>query len=169
LQQLTSLVWPTGPFSTLRAAYSSKPEVWVKMQTTLAYLAGGWYALGLADRGDPILKEVFRSLEQPDGKPSPQESTKLVRATILAISQRTTDDGIKLFNDLFLSIDSGKVVNSFSTAQFFSRLHLNVIEDVVLALVNDDFTLSSVGKRWIEEDEQLVRQRLHADMKQHLR
>ena len=169
MQQLAAVVWPAGSLNTLRTAYSGKPEVWLKLLTTLTYLAGGWYGLGLADRADPILSEVFRSLEQADAKPSPQETAKLVSATVLAISQRTTDDVIKLFNDLFRNLHPGKIINTYSTAPFFSRLHLNVVEDVVLALVNDDFSLSSVGKRWIEEDEQLVRQRLHADMKRHLR
>jgi hypothetical protein len=34
--------------------------------------------------------------------------------------------------------------------------------------VSDDFVLGSAGRRWLDEDELLVRRRIHRDMKRHL-
>jgi len=40
-----------------------------------------------------------------------------------------------------------------------------VIEAAVLALVHEDFLVDSGSRRWLDEDEFAVRQRIHADMR----
>jgi len=36
---------------------------------------------------------------------------------------------------------------------------------VVLAVVSDDFTMGSQARRWLDDDEFLVRRRIHRDLK----
>ena len=71
-------------------------------------------------------------------------------------------------NDLTSSCRSARVTNTFTTAPYYSRLHLNLVEEVVLAIVSDDFALGQAGRRWLDEDEYLVRRRVHGDMRRHL-
>jgi cellulose synthase operon protein C len=40
-----------------------------------------------------------------------------------------------------------------------------VIEAVVMAVVGDDFTLGASARRWLDDDEFLVRRRIHRDLR----
>jgi hypothetical protein len=40
-----------------------------------------------------------------------------------------------------------------------------LVEETILAIVSDDFILGPSGQRWLDDDEYLVRRRIHADMK----
>jgi hypothetical protein len=40
-----------------------------------------------------------------------------------------------------------------------------VVEAVVLAVVSDDFSLGQNVRRWLDEDEYLVRRRIHRDLR----
>ena len=62
----------------------------------------------------------------------------------------------------------GGISDAMTTASHYSLSQLNVIEAALLALVSDDFTMSEETRRWLDEDEYLVRRRLHADVKQAL-
>ena len=42
---------------------------------------------------------------------------------------------------------------------------LDVVESVVLAVVSDDFTLGTQARRWLDDDEFLVRRRIHRDLR----
>ena len=61
-----------------------------------------------------------------------------------------------------------KLPNSFTSDAYYSRLHLNVVEDVVRTMLSENFTMNETTRRWLEDDEYLVRRRIHADMKKHL-
>ena len=45
---------------------------------------------------------------------------------------------------------------------------VNLVEDTVLALGGDEFGLGTAGRRWLDEDELLVRRRVHRDMRRQL-
>ena len=39
-----------------------------------------------------------------------------------------------------------------------------MIEEVVHAVISDEFALGPVGRKWLDDDEYIVRNRIHADM-----
>jgi hypothetical protein len=47
-------------------------------------------------------------------------------------------------------------------------LHLRIVEEVILALISDDFALGPAGRRWLDDDEFLVRRRIHDDMRRYV-
>ena len=51
------------------------------------------------------------------------------------------------------------------TNTHFSLAQLRLVEAAVLAVVNDDFALGPVARRWLDDDEYLVRRRIHADVR----
>ena len=53
--------------------------------------------------------------------------------------------------------------DTFTTAKYYARLHLNIIEAVVLAVVSDDFAMGPAARKWMDDDEYLVRRRIHRD------
>ena len=44
-------------------------------------------------------------------------------------------------------------------------MHIEIAEEAVLALTSDDFALGPAGRKWLDDDEYLVRRRIHDDMK----
>jgi hypothetical protein len=57
------------------------------------------------------------------------------------------------------------VKDSFTSNSHFSFSQLEVIESVVLAVVSDDFTQGTQARRWLDDDEFLVRSRIHDDQR----
>ena len=167
LRKLLAAVVGRGGVNDLRTKYAARPEGWLKALQTLLSVAGGWLTLGLFEQAAPVLDDARNELLAPPtpGKPLLIEQAKLAVAYVAAVGQGPAESGLQRMAELFKRIDANKITNSFTSAEFYSRLHLNVAEEVVLAVVSDDFALGTAGRRWLEDDEYLVRRRIHADMK----
>jgi cellulose synthase operon protein C len=166
LRKLYTTVIGRGAVKDLKAKYGGRPDQWMKALQTLLNVAGGWLTFGLTDQATPILDDARTEiLSPPSGKPLLLDFTRLVVAYIAAVGQGPAESGLQRMGELFKKIDGGKITNSFTTAPSYSRLHLNVVEEVVLAVASDDFALGTAGRRWLEDDEFLVRRRIHADMR----
>jgi hypothetical protein len=153
----------------LKKKYSAKPESWSAVLQTLLNLAGGWMHLGLKDRADPILVEARNELLNTNAVAlQPKDYTELARAYVTALGQGNADACLGGMIELFKRMSTAKITNTWTTAQYYSRFHLNLVEDVILAIVSDDSALGSSGRKWLDDDEYLVRRRIHADMKRNL-
>ena len=90
--------------------------------------------------------------------------TELARTYVSALGQGPSEAGLPRITELFRKMDANKITNTWTTAPYYSRLHLNLVEDVILAVVSDEFALGPAGRKWLDDDEYLVRKRVHADM-----
>ncbi len=134
LSQFQTAVLGRGSMSDMKQRYSNQPEQWLNALLALLSIAGGWLTLGLTEPANPILDEARAELHSPPGrKPMPQDDTRLAKAYIAAIGHGPAESGLQRIAELFRKIDPAKITNSFVTAPFYSRLHLNVAEEVVLA------------------------------------
>ena len=144
-------------------------DLWGKVLQSLLHLAGGWLTFGLNDQAAPILDEAREELIGPNPAPLPaKDYTSLAQAYVAALGQGPAETGLPRITELFRKMDPDRITNTFTTAKFYSRFHLNLVEETVLAVVSDDFALGPAGRRWLDEDEYLVRRRIHRDMKRHL-
>ena len=57
------------------------------------------------------------------------------------------------------------IPDPYTTGTHFARSQLKVVEAVVRSVVHDDFTRGGEVRRWLEDDEYLVRRRVHRDVK----
>ena len=89
----------------------------------------------------------------------------MAQAYVTALGQGPSETGMARITELFRKLDEKKITNTWTTAQYYSRFHLNLVEDVIRAIVSDDFALGPGGRKWLDDDEYLVRRRIHADMK----
>lgn len=136
LQRLLSAVLDGRSLSDLQVRLSDQREPWMRMLQTLLGIAGGLLALGRTEQANPILDEAqVELLSAPSGKPIPQDHTRLATAYIAAVGHGPTESGFQRLIDLFSKIHPAKILNSFNTAPFFSRFHLEVVEEVVLAIL----------------------------------
>ncbi len=145
---------------------ATKLDLWPKALQSLLNIAGGWLRIGLAERAASILADAADELLGPTSLPlAPKDYTPLAQAYVSALGHGPADSGIVRIAELFDRMPVGRIVNGWTTARFYSLFHLNLVEDTVLAIVSDDFALGPAGRRWLDEDEHLVRRRIHRDVK----
>ena len=138
LQRLHTSVLGRDSLRDLKAKSVGQPEKWLTVLQTLLNIAGGWLAFGLTDQANPILDEARAELLAPPpsrGNPLLLDLTKLATTYIAAVGQGPAESGLQRIAELFRKIHTNKIINAFQTAPFYSRLHLNVAEAVVLAVL----------------------------------
>ncbi len=124
-------------------------------------VAGGWYYFGRNAQAEPVLNAARGVLFQNSLRPA--EQTALARAYVAALGQGPVEAARARLEDLFLHLRG--VRDGFTTLKYYSRFQLEVIETVILAVTHDDFTLGANARRWLEDDEFLVRKRIHHDVR----
>ena len=139
----------------------------------LLHVAGGWYYFGRDHQAEPIMQTVHRLLLSDDeiwvmanGFTKVLEKTKLacIYATTLALvpPQLAQERLEELFSKL-----TG-IRDTFGTNRHYSLSQIRVLEAVVRAVASDDFTLGTQARRWLDDDEFLVRRRIHRDLRKTL-
>ena len=171
LTQIWSAVLQGMSLPDLRRKYQTRTTqpTWGAVLETLANLATGWMTLGLHERARPVLDEIRDDLIKGD-KPkfTAQAYTELARAYVRAAGSGPADAGVRRITELLQAMPADRMTNTSTTAPHYSRQHMKLVEEVVFALVGDDFGLGPVARRWLDDDEYLVRQRVHADMRRGL-
>lgn len=127
-------------------------------------LAGGWFGIGLAPQALPILAAARAMLFQEDLMPG--ERAALACAFLGALGQGPVEAALAGVAEVFDKLEG--VHDTYTTHPHFSLSRLNVVEAAVRALVGDQATVDPDTRRWLDEDEYLVRRRIHEDMRRAL-
>ena len=166
LGQVQGLILKGQSVAELRRRHAAQPEAWGNVLQSLTNLAAGWMSFGLLDQAAPVLDEARAELLAPSGsRLDAKFYVPLCRAYVAALGQGPSEVGFLRIAELFQKMDPRKITNTSTTASIYSRLHLNIAEDVVLAVLSDEFTLGAAGRRWLDDDEYLVRRRIHVDLR----
>jgi hypothetical protein len=166
MNDLTELLTRGRSIDELRRDYRREAlsKNWVDMLQALTRVAEYWFHFGSADRAAPFLEEARRYLLEGDRKerPAAQRDAGLARAYLQAVGQHSDlPRVIASCRELFERLRP--FPNAQTTSVYYSSLHLGIVETLVLTLVSDDFVLAQTAKRWLDDDEHLVRRRIHAD------
>ncbi len=150
----------------LRERHAAKPNTWADVLQSLLALAGGWLALGNEGRARPTLDLARQELIGPGGAKFPVKKTaELLQAYVQALGFLGAGEGLAAVAELFERFDPARVTNGYSSAPAYSRFHFEIAEQVVLAMASDDTAGGPGSQRWLQEDEFLVRRRVHADLR----
>lgn len=125
----------------------------------LLFIAAGWLYFGRERQAEPVM-QAARTLLYSNQLLS-KDQTPLACAYAAAVGQWPVETAQKRFEELFSRLES--VRDAFTTNGWYSQAQLKVIEAVVLAVASDDFTLGVNARRWLDDDEYLVRRRVHKD------
>ncbi len=166
LSEMSAVIYRGADLAKVRERHlkGTKPK-WADVLVTLTNLAAGWQVFGMKDRAQPIL-ELARAELLRTGEATflPQDYAAVACGYVRALGSGDAEHGLKGIAQLLSEMPVGRITNSLTTAPFYSRLHLSVVEEVVWALVSDEFALGPTGRKWLDEDEYLIRKRVHADM-----
>jgi hypothetical protein len=129
----------------------------------LLHVAGGWYYFGRDDRAEPLLKAARATLFGGELTGRGQEHTNLACAYAATVGQAPVEVARRRLEEVFDKLTG--VRDTFTTNVYYSQSQVKLAEAVVLAVVSDDFTLGSQARRWLDDDEFLVRRRIHREMR----
>ena len=165
LKELTDLLLRSRTLEQLRIEYGkeARRNEWIDMLVSLLQLAEYWIFFGWSSQAAPIVEEArrfifeYRGQDLTKGRSYPISNyVRLVGAYIRCVSQIDDIDVVaSKLRELLKNIDT--IPNTSTIEQYFSVLHLTIVESLVLALVSDDFIMGETARRWLDEDEYLVR------------
>ena len=153
---------------TLAQLQASAGSQWPGTLQTLLYLAGAWMFFGWQDRAVEILDAARTLLTSPGSRDnlaalSNLRYSELARTYAEALGHAPVDAAMRRIESLFQTMR--RFEDTFTSNRFYARLHLNVIEAVVMSVVTEDFAIGPGARRWLDDDEYLVRRRIHRDHK----
>ena len=145
----------------LQTAKQGKPlSHWPTTLRTLLHVAGGWFFFAKDDEAIPVLDTV-RSLLLANCLQA-MEQTRLACSYLATLGLAPGEIALLRIEEVFRQL--GNVQDTFTTNTHYQHSRLDVVEAVVLAVVSDDFATGGEVRRWLDDDEYLVRRRIHRDM-----
>jgi hypothetical protein len=127
----------------------------------LLHVAAGWYYFGQNEPANQVVSEVRAVLLEKTL--SPQEQTKLAAIYVTTLGQAPVEMALQRLEELFRKLEG--VRYTLTGNSHYVQPLLEVVEAVVLAVATEDFTLGSTVRRWLDDDEFLVRRRIHQDVR----
>ena len=122
-------------------------------------LAAGLAYLGETSRALPIYEQARAALTESMTLPTRLD---LTRALALAYAQSPLQQALGGLADLTTQLRD--ITDSYGTNSHYCLSVLNFVESLVLGITSDDLALGEAGRRFVEDDEHLIRRRLHRDL-----
>ena len=129
-------------------------------------LAVGWFAVGDDDAGTRILDEARNRLFL-SGQEDDRDRTELAIAYAEALGSAPPRIALGRLEEIFQRLERVSVEGA--TNLYFTLKPLALIDAVVRSVVTEDFALGPVVRGWLDDDEFLIRRRIHRDMNAILR
>ncbi len=149
----------------VRSALKSKESETERLRILLQ-LAGGWFYFG-QDHGwkdiDTARELLLGGSLVDEGHVGTKKQTDVAISYIQAVGQAPLKDAVDRLQDLFqhlTGIRDGQTVSSH-----YSLKHLDIVEALVQTIVSDSFTMDKNSLRWMDEEEFLIRRRIHQDLR----
>ncbi|HWG45003.1 MAG TPA: hypothetical protein VN688_19695 [Gemmataceae bacterium] len=158
LAQMANVVLESQDLDTLVKKINFKEDSPAPLQALLD-VASSWYYFGRDHQADPVLQTVRAILFKTAYPPLKQRD--LACAYARTLGQTEMEVAKTRLEEIFREVKGVK--DSFTSGSHFSVCQLDLIESVVLAVVSDDFTQGAQARRWLDDDEFLVRRRIHDD------
>jgi hypothetical protein len=124
-------------------------------------LAVGWFAVGDEDAGNRILDDARNRLfvaRTGDDR----DRTELAIAYAEALGFAPPRIALGRLEEIFQLLD--RVSTTGATNRYFTLRPLQLIDTVVRSVVTEDFALGPAVRGWLDDDEFLIRRRIHRDM-----
>ena len=135
---------------------------WPAALRALCTWPAGWFYFGKDRQAEPILQAV-RGLLFAGELPAQEQTHAGLRLRRRGGPGAGGGGAEAVGGDLPHKLKG--IRDTYTTYSHFSLSQLDVVEAVVLAVVSDDFTMGTQARRWLDDDEFLVRRRIHRDLR----
>jgi hypothetical protein len=133
-----------------------------KMLRSLLHLAAGWLHFDRKQEAERIIAAARTVLFSEISLPyQVSHIFKLARVYIQTLGGVPIEVLKERLEELFERLP--KLRDSRTTGRHFTLSHLDVAEAVVLAITGDDSSITGDARRWLDDDEFIVRRRVHRD------
>ena len=133
----------------------------------LLQLAGGWFYFG-QERGwkdiDLARKILLGKKLVAEGHVGAKKQTDLAVSYIRAVGQAPLDEAVARLNELFDKLAG--IHDSATVNTHYSLKQLDIVDALVQTIVSDSFTMNKESQRWLDDEEFLIRRRIHKDVRQ---
>ncbi len=150
-QALRAAAWPTMASDSL-----------AKRLGLLLEIAAGRLFFGEEAKARVILDEAHDILIGK--KLLTVDHVKVGCAYLTALGQAPMEFALERCHEFFGKVEG--VYDNYTTTTHYSLSRFNVVEAMMLALVSDDFTLDPQARKRLDDDEYLVRRRIHRDVRE---
>jgi len=166
LERLTALLVEGQDLPQLRKRLSEQAKRGMLKEAltawkSLLHIASGWLYFGNEGQARPILNETRALLLQ--NVLHPLEQAEMACRYIRCLGQADLEPAASRWLELFHKIKSFDQL--LATDSHVALLQLRLVEALVLTLASDEFTLDPQIRHWMEDDEYLIRRRIHRDVK----
>lgn len=161
LQELADLILQGKGLDVLVRTFDAKTGSLAPL-IALLHVAGSWYYFGRDHLAEPVV-QAARGILFGGELTQAKQRRDLACAYARTVGQATPALALARLEEIFTHLKNYR--DTFTTSSHFSVVQIDLIEAVVLAVVSDDFTQGTQDRRWLDEDEYLVRQRIHGDVR----
>lgn len=135
------------------------PEMVARVQ-----VAGGLIYLGDLERARPFMQSAHQFLDArfpvvPRGNQPAEPCLQVHSALASAWSQAPEQHAVAGLDKLAKHLRN--VTDSYGTNTHFCRSVIQFMESLVLGYASEHLALGELGRRWLDEDEYLIRRRIH--------
>lgn len=145
------------------AASDTVREIRMKLQL---HVAAGHFYFHQDKQAEEVLDAVRKAMLTGDLARQSRGRVILARMAqryVAALRNAPVEIVLQRIDDLLTNLRG--VYDNYTTSILYSRVQLTFIEEIVFVLVSDKVALSTGGGKWLDEDEHLVRRRIHADVR----
>ena len=132
-----------------------------KRHCLLLELAAGWLYFGEEAKARAILDDARGVLFRKELYFLHQ--AELACAYLTTLGQAPLEFALSRVMEFFRKVEG--IYDNYTTLSHYSLTRLNVVEAMMLALCSDDFTLDPEARQRLDDDEYLVRRRIHRDVR----
>jgi hypothetical protein len=126
----------------------------------LLRLSGGWFYFNNDAPAQLTLATVREELLIASASHEPR--SKLAAAYALALGHAPVKQALGAYFDLFEHLPAPTIMDMRMPVYTIQRLR--VVEAVAMALAAEDFAVDGNTRRWLDEDEYMIRRRIHRDV-----
>lgn len=161
LGEMADVILQGKDIESLARSFDSRNDVLAPL-IALLHVAGSWYYFGRDPLAEPVV-QAARALLFGGKLTQAKQRRDLACAYARTVAQAAPAVALARLDEIFTLLKNYR--DTFTTSSHFSVVQMDLIEAVVLAVVSDDFTQDAQARRWLDEDEYLVRQRIHRDVR----
>jgi hypothetical protein len=133
---------------------------WPALLGTLLHVASNWFFFGKGEEATGLLNEARTLLYS--NTLSREQATRLACQYASMLGQAPVEIALQGIEEMLDRLEG--IRDSFFTATHYGLSLLQVVEAIVLGIVTEDFAMGGAVRHWLDDDEYLVRRRIHQDL-----